>query len=708
MVAFGIAGTAFAAEVPEPDPAQPVVVQVKGKVEEYDARRYDTGAKIVVGREELSRFGDTAVSDVLKRQPGITVDSAGAISMRGLGNGYTQILLNGEPVPTGFSIDSLTPDLIERVEVLRTATADLRGEGIAGTVNIILKKVPRKTQNSAKLHARRERGQPNIGASWEHAVRGEKASYSLAGAASRNDFLYTSRNVTTGTDVQGTPNLVRNGGFDMFGRIDQLSLTPNMSTKLGNGDTVSIQTFLSRIKLKKDGHGFSNTTSGAPDPYATYTQLTDETSTQLRADTAWLHRIAPDTTFDFQLKLSSNRRNYDFNENGYSIAGVPNLYDDTAAKVRDDSLRNNGKYSRRLSEHNTLVTGWDAELNRRYEDRFQVLRNEQDTAPRVLPFDFDARIKRLGVYAQTEWTPTPSLSVYLGVRDERVIIESEGSGFTALRRTEHMLSPIANVLWKIPGSDEKQVRAGVSRTYRSPALSALIPRPYTSTNNSPLEPDTRGKPDLRAERALGLDLAYEHHWSKGSLVSIGGYVRKISDQIRDVVLLEGTRWVSQPINGGDAVLRGLEMDTRFKLTDLLAAAPKVDIRFNATRNWSSVRDLPGPDNGVPGQQRFSATLGADYEASERWALGGAYTYKSANTSRSMLNRYNFTGVRREIDVFALYKLASRSRLRFTLSNLLHQDRVGSTRIVEASGEQRFREEYTTSPLAVGLMFEWAP
>lgn len=38
--------------------------------------------------------------------------------MRGLGAGYTQILINGERAPAGFSMDSLAPDVIERIEVL--------------------------------------------------------------------------------------------------------------------------------------------------------------------------------------------------------------------------------------------------------------------------------------------------------------------------------------------------------------------------------------------------------------------------------------------------------------------------------------------------------------------------------------------------------------------------------------------------------------
>src|SRR5450830_993343 len=72
------------------------------------------------GHEELARYGDTSLSDTLKRLPGITVsenkNKETVISLRGLGTGYTQILLNGEPMPDGFAIDSIAPDAIDHIE----------------------------------------------------------------------------------------------------------------------------------------------------------------------------------------------------------------------------------------------------------------------------------------------------------------------------------------------------------------------------------------------------------------------------------------------------------------------------------------------------------------------------------------------------------------------------------------------------------------
>lgn len=129
--------------------AAPAMQTVEVKGSGYDPRRDDTASKMVVGSEEILKYGDTNVTDVLKRLPGITVSGAagrsgGEIRMRGLGSGYTQILLNGERAPAGFSLDTLSPDVIERIEILHAASAEYSTQSIAGTINVVLKKPSRR------------------------------------------------------------------------------------------------------------------------------------------------------------------------------------------------------------------------------------------------------------------------------------------------------------------------------------------------------------------------------------------------------------------------------------------------------------------------------------------------------------------------------------------------------------------------------------
>ena len=74
--------------------------KVEIKAKQYDARREDTVTKIVVTEEEIKQYGESNIADILKRQSGITV-VGNSIQMRGMANGYTQILIDGVPCEGG-------------------------------------------------------------------------------------------------------------------------------------------------------------------------------------------------------------------------------------------------------------------------------------------------------------------------------------------------------------------------------------------------------------------------------------------------------------------------------------------------------------------------------------------------------------------------------------------------------------------------------
>jgi outer membrane receptor for ferrienterochelin and colicin len=170
----------FAQEQPASGPLTPKV-EIKGSAA-LDIRRNDTATKIVVTQEEILKNGDTSIGEVLKRLPGITLDGVqgrgGNIRMRGLGSGYTSIMLNGEPAPPGFSLDSLTPDMIERIEVMRAATAEFSTQAIAGGINIVLKKAITTAQTEIKAGLQSDHGQPGASVNLQLSDRKGPWSYS--------------------------------------------------------------------------------------------------------------------------------------------------------------------------------------------------------------------------------------------------------------------------------------------------------------------------------------------------------------------------------------------------------------------------------------------------------------------------------------------------------------------------------------------------
>ncbi|NDG04699.1 MAG: hypothetical protein EB121_05040, partial [Alphaproteobacteria bacterium] len=60
---------------PKPETGNRIEVRGQGLSDE-DQRRFSTAAKIVIGREQIEQFGDSNVSEVLRRLPGITLGGA--------------------------------------------------------------------------------------------------------------------------------------------------------------------------------------------------------------------------------------------------------------------------------------------------------------------------------------------------------------------------------------------------------------------------------------------------------------------------------------------------------------------------------------------------------------------------------------------------------------------------------------------------------
>ena len=59
-------------------------------------------------------------------------------------------------------------------------------------------------------------------------------------------------------------------------------------------------------------------------------------------------------------------------------------------------------------------------------------------------------------------------------------------------------------------------------------------------------------------------------------------------------------------NIGDAVTQGLELEGKFRLSELWAEAPRIDVRANASFFRSRVKEVPGPDNRLDQQPDYTA------------------------------------------------------------------------------------------------------
>jgi outer membrane receptor protein involved in Fe transport len=690
------------------DPMQKV--EIKGQAAGYDARRDDTATKIVVNQEELLRSGDATLGEALKRLPGITVGGVqgrgGEIRMRGLGSGYTQILLNGEPAPPGFSLDQVVPEMVERVEIMRAATAEYSTQAIAGVINIVLKRQVHTAQRELKAGVGLEHGAPGITSIFQLGDKKGAMSYAIGGNATWARQDRPSRVVTRGTDASGSLGLLRDTANQNLGRFVGFGLSPRINWNLGPGEVLTSQTFINAGDYRGAAHERVQTLVGMPPPFAATDTDIDSRTEMLRSDLSWTRRVGSSGKLDAKIGVNFAHRFNDTPQLQYSPAGLLALSRAINASATDKGVSGSGKYSVPIGDGHAFALGWDGAYSLRNEDRV-----ENDNSPLGLPFtdrdeDFKARVGRIALFAQDEWSVTKQWSVYLGLRWEGIDTRSEGNSYAAIDNRSSVWSPLFQTLYKIPGSKNDQLRAALTRTYKAPTTAYLVPRRFTATNNSATTPDIMGNPNLRPELAWGLDLGYEHYLEGGGMLGASTFARRIQDITHSRVSLVDGRWVSMPVNDGRANTHGVELEAKFPLRSVLTGAPAVDLRANLTRTWSRLDQVPGPDNRLDQQTPLSGTVGFDWKMDKLPStFGAAFSFQAGGPVRISASQYAYAGAKRSFDLYGTWRFNPKLQARVMLNNALHQDNVSASSYVNGDGSALSDTTITPTATQIRAMLE---
>lgn len=650
-----------------------------GRLSDMDERRLSTASKLVFGREELDRNGDSTVGEILKRLPGVTIGGrpgrGGEIRMRGLGNGYTQILINGERAPRGFSMDSLSPDQIERIEVIRGPVAEYSTQAIAGTINIVLREEVQLNQTQLRLSEAIEQRRNAQNFSVTHPGQIGSLSYLLSGSAFQNrqrDFVVTDN---LGFDPQETVILDQEVVDDSQRRTHGIHFTPRFNYRFDNGDSLMFQPFVMQSQSRTQGLSQLSQSVGPPPPYATASWIGSSDSSMLRSFGNWQHRFADNARLNLKFGLGSSRSDSSSLRTQYAGSGtlLDTLVDSNA--VRDQTASIGGKYTAPLGEGHVLGLGWDGEWGHRTQKRVSL-----DNGSAQFPDsgeDLDANTRRLAAFMQDEWEINAQWSTYVGLRWEGVHTASTTTA-TTLANESRVWSPVLHGVWRIPGSVKDQLRMSLTHSYRAPSLADLIALPALSRLNSPTSPDRIGNPALRPELATGIDFAFEHYLERSGIFSANAFVRSIDNLIRRQTTLQpainGARWVSAPVNIHHAVTGGIELEAKFQLIEFIENAPAVEFRSNYSRFWSRVDDIPGPNNRLDQQPRQTANLGVDYRlASVPLTLGGNLNWTPAYVVQTSESQTTRAGVKRQVDIYGLWKFNPNTQLRISANNLLHHD-----------------------------------
>jgi outer membrane receptor for ferrienterochelin and colicins len=691
LAAAGTAGAAGQSAEPAAPVAVPplgtavVVPEVKvnaARANETEQRRNATASKMIFGREELDRNGDSNVGEILKRLPGVTMGGppgrgGGGVRMRGMGNGYTQMLVNGERPPAGFSLESLAPDQVERIEIMRGPVAEHSTQAIAGTINIVLREGYQQKDVQLRLADSIEGGRHSPGISLTMPGKKGAWSWTFTGSLSDNHQQDESAAVFRETGAGGT--LIKDQTITSRSKRNSrgAQLMPRISYKFDNGDTVNFQPFVFTNRSESDTAGtLDERVAGAPRPYALSQSHAQSSATFMRGFGNWLHKMDGGAKLDVKFGFGGGSSRNASLRSQYGADGTLSSTLADQDSSRNAGLSSGGKYTRSVGKGHQLAAGWDAEGQHRSQDAVSLRNGAARPGPSGDNLSADTR--RLAAYVQDEWDITAQWGVYLGLRWEGIRTAATSAN-RDISNTSSVWSPVLHTVWRIPGHEKDQIRASLTQSYRAPQVNDLIAAPSYSEPNSPTQPDRRGNPDLKPELAQGIDLAYEHYIGKSGIVSISGFVRQIDDLMRRTLSTylddDGRpRALSTPSNVGSARTSGIELEAKLQLADLMGDAPNMDLRANYSRFWSSVDGIPGPDNRIDGQAKQTANVGADYRFKKMpLTLGGSYNWTPDVLVQTSLTERSSTGAKRQFDAYGLWKFSSNTQLRIGANNLRHDD-----------------------------------
>ncbi len=684
-IAQTAAPPAAPASAPAPTVLQPVEI-TSTRPDETQERRQSTAAKIVVGRDEIERYGDSTVGELLKRLPGITIGGApgrgGAIRMRGLGAGYTQILLDGERVAPGFSIDSLAPEQIERIEILRAPTAETGARAIAGTINIVTREGFRKRLNELKLTAGYENGTLRPQIAWTRNDSIGDFIYNFSLTAARQHWRSESTVATQARDL-ATDALTfdQRETTEVREKRQNVHATGRLQWRFAPGSSLTLTPLLIYGEGSHERAGRLEQSVGAvPAAFETSRGSGDGSFALARLNAVGVQALPDAGRVEWRAGIG-NVRSASRSHRDEFVGALASRTIEDEIDNRERSATLGAKLSRTLAEDHSLVAGIEAEAHRRSERR--------DTLQNGLPLlaDFGENVQasstRYALYAQDEWNLSAQWAAHAGLRWEGIATRSD-----AARNTSSVWTPLLHAVWKMEPASRDQVRFSLTRSYRSPSLQNLIARPSISNRfplpgtNTPTQPDRAGNPALKPELATGIDIAVERYLPGSGLLSANIFRRNISNFLRSQTALESVpwsavpRWVSRTQNVGDATTQGLELEAKFRLSEVWADAPRIDLRANASFYRSKVESVPGPDNRLDQQPSATANLGADYKlAGTPFTVGGNLNWTPAYTTRISDVQLAYAGRKLIADAHVLWVVDPSWQVRLSASNLGARDHL---------------------------------
>jgi TonB-dependent receptor len=258
--------------------------------------------------------------------------------------------------------------------------------------------------------------------------------------------------------------------------------------------------------------------------------------------------------------------------------------------------------------------------------------------------NFDAEERITAGYGMIEQRFGPSVSLVAGVRVENTNVDYNGFEFDVDEETVRPTTgsqsytdvlPSLNIRWDV--TPNTVVRGAWTNTLARPNYFDLVPYREVSLEDNEL---SLGNPSLAPTRSMNFDLTAERYLENVGLLSVGVFHKQITDFIFNLTRFQSVdpvtgqlfSEISQPRNGAEAQLTGVETAFQRQLDFLPGMLRYLGVYVNYTYNNSSVDglDIEGRETeSLPllGTAKHSGNLSFSFDA-PRVTLRLAMNYQS--------------------------------------------------------------------------------
>ncbi|MBS2099458.1 TonB-dependent receptor [Carboxylicivirga linearis] len=135
--------------------------QLQGQTKALNQQKNSINVTNIIAADQVERFPDSNIGDALKRIPGINVQydqgEARFGNIRGTAPELNSVTINGDRVPSAeaetrsIQLDLIPADMVQSIEVNKVVTADMEGDAIGGSVNLVTRSKPGGRRISGSL-----------------------------------------------------------------------------------------------------------------------------------------------------------------------------------------------------------------------------------------------------------------------------------------------------------------------------------------------------------------------------------------------------------------------------------------------------------------------------------------------------------------------------------------------------------------------------